>query len=203
MKLACEGLLQEPPDTGLAAEILAAADLRCPRGALGEVYDRQGNLYSVPRFCYSAPTNLVSDEDALRATQLRPHVGAPTQLAFTVRICASAKSAEQDVPLEAASDATVRDVKERIHARLLSGAEDGGKDCLNRWKGVGLPPDCSILLRYGAVLNDRACLQAARVQSGCFVQLFIVRPLPARVLRSKDDPPSASSSGAAGPVADL
>jgi len=102
-----------------------------------------------------------------------------------VRVSSSALNADQDVSVEAFSDSTVRALKQQLHERLRSGAEDGDKDTLNRWEGVGLPPECVIMLRFGAVLHDDANLQASRVANGCYVQAFVVHALPARVLRRK------------------
>lgn len=58
IRLACDAMLQD--DYALAATILEAAEVRVPHGTLEQCYDSRGAMYSVPRYCFSDPTNVVS-----------------------------------------------------------------------------------------------------------------------------------------------
>jgi hypothetical protein len=176
-------------DMELASSLLAAADLRVPHGDLSVVYDSQGRLYEVPRYAYSNPSNLVTDEEAsaalaARAAKGASHVGDVLTLAILLRVSPSGAvssrsggNSEQDVKLEVRTDMRVGALKQLLHATLTSGERDqvGGEGMgrPNLWKGKGLPPARQRLMFRGRELRDEAHMQECGVtEAGSVLQVF-------------------------------
>ncbi len=179
LKVVSEAMLQG--NTDLANTLLDAADIRVPNGDLSVCYDSLGQLYQVPRYIYSTPTNAVTDEEAAAlATKTRKeHVGPVADVPLVLRVSPSGTNHEQDVRLSVKSDTTVGELKGALHAHLGSGAADQAADASNsqpnRWTGKGLPPHRQRIMYRGKELKDGVFMQEAGVSPGAIVQVF-VRP---------------------------
>ena len=186
LKLAAEAALQG--DLELANSVLDAVGARVPFYDLSVVYDERGAMYQLPRFTYSTPTNILSEEELRKrlgggagsSTKRRGHVGAATPLEVTLRVSASTGKLEQDVKLTVASDTSVGELKSALHATLMSGACDVAASAQSRpnaWKGVGLPPPRQRVFLRGRELADDAIMQECGGGSGggSMFQVF-VRP---------------------------
>ncbi len=62
-----------------------AGDIKTPHGTLSMCYDSRGALYEVPMFCYSSPSNILSNEEAA-APKRTGHTGAITDVPVTLRL---------------------------------------------------------------------------------------------------------------------
>jgi hypothetical protein len=163
----------------LANTLLEAADIRVPHGDLSVCYDSLGQLYQIPRFVYSTPTNTITEEEAaaLAANSRRAHTGPVTDLDVTVRISPSPSNQEQDVKMSLKSSQTVAEVKGSIHALLASGAVDQAHEPTNtkpnKWTGKGLAPSRQRLMYRGRELPEHFHMQEAGVSAGSIVQIFV------------------------------
>lgn len=142
--------------------MLEAADIRVPFGDLSVCYDPLGAQYNVPRFAFSNPTNILSDEEFGRlpsssssasggggasggagAKSRREYNGPVVDFPLTLRISATTSTTEQDVRMSLASNSTVGALKQALHEHLKSGRGDQKPDSAtsrpNQWGGVGLP----------------------------------------------------------------
>ncbi len=180
LKVVSEALLQG--DVPLANALLDAADIRVPNADLSVAYDSLGHLYQVPRYCYSTPTNVVSEEEAaaLARKNVKAHVGPVSSLPVILRLSASLTNQEQDVKMEVRSNETAAEVKAALHERLRGGECDqpvGGANNAkpNVWLGRGLPPARQRVMYRGRELPDTCHMQEAGVQPGGYLQVF-VRP---------------------------
>lgn len=81
-------LICESNDYETANTILQAADIRTPYGTLEWCYDAQGVEYNIPLYCFSLPSNMISEDEAKRRKrQQAPHKGEPVPLKLKFRIC--------------------------------------------------------------------------------------------------------------------
>jgi len=140
-------------------------------------------LPQIPRWVYSSPSNLASEEEAAAAARAsrKEHVGPVQELQLVLRLSPSASSSEQDVALRASSSDTVRDLKEALHTKLTSGDCDqaggpagGGSSRPNKWRGVGLPTKRQRLFYRGKELQADHFLQELNVESGAVIQVFLM-----------------------------
>jgi hypothetical protein len=165
----------------LANTLLDAADIRVPNADLSVCYDSLGQLYQVPRYAYTTPTNVVTDEEAaaMTAKTRKEHVGPIVELPLILRVSASATHREQDIRLTVRSDTTVGELKGSLHAHLSTGTSDQVGDANNtqpnKWAGKGLPPARQRVMFRGKELKDGAHMQELGVSGGSYVQVF-VRP---------------------------
>ena len=182
LRLAAEAMLTG--DFELASTILEAADIRVPHADLSLAYDAFGVSYAVPQWCYSTPTNVLSDKAFAARQSLstgRPHIGPPVDTPLTCRLSSAPASAtspatvEQDVKLSVPSTATVREMKTVLHDLLRSGRVDAPADESvprpNRWAGRGLPPQRQRVFFRGRELNDNSHMQELCVTPGCVLQV--------------------------------
>jgi len=65
LRLACDS-----EDDELAYAIIDSANIRLPQGTLEHAYDELGNLYRIPDYCRSFPTNMRSDEEVAASRPL-------------------------------------------------------------------------------------------------------------------------------------
>ena len=135
----------------------------------------------IPRWVYSTPSNLSSEEEAAAAARAsrKAHVGPVLELQVVLRLSPSASASEQDVALRASSSDTVRDLKEALHTKLTSGDCDqagsggGGSSRPNKWRAVGLPPPRQRLFFRGKELQADHFLQELNIESGAIIQVFV------------------------------
>ena len=71
---------------------------------------RRLQMYQVPRYAFSTPSNLVSDAEfsKLNHARRKPHVGVPIDTPVICRVSSTANTIEQDVRLVVLSNTTVR-----------------------------------------------------------------------------------------------
>lgn len=175
-------------DGELATTLVSAAELRVPHGDLSVVFDSTGRMYELPRFVYSNPSNLMSDEEAVALaacqaaapSRVSEHKGPVTAVSVTMRIGPGTVNGEQDVKLKLQSDTRVDAVKVALHEMLLSGgcdqksSEEVKKP--NRWAGKGLPVNRQRLMFRGRELRDGQHVQeCGAAEDGAVLQVF-VRP---------------------------
>jgi hypothetical protein len=134
-------------DYELASTVLEAADIRVPYGDLSVAYDARGAQYAVPRWAFSNPTNILSDDAYTAAAAAaaaaaaggkgggaagaagggrRPYAGAVAELPPLVcRIAATPSTGEQDVRLAGLTTGdTIGRLKGALHEHLRAGRAD-------------------------------------------------------------------------------
>lgn len=177
LKVVAEAMLQG--DLGLANSVLEAADLRVPHGDLSVVFDALGQLYQLPRYVYSTPTNLLTDEEAAAviASTRRDHVGPVVDVPLTLRLSPSAITVEQDIKMTVKSNTLVRELKVALHELLAAGGCDQQEDASvkrpNKWIKRGLPAPRQRVMRNGRELGDEQHMQECGVTPGSLLQIFI------------------------------
>jgi hypothetical protein len=177
LKVVAEAMLAG--DIPLANSVLEAADLRVPHGDLSVVYDALGQLYQLPRYVYSTPTNVLSDEQAaaILASSRKEHVGPVVELPITLRLSPSTTTCEQDIKMSVKSNALAKEVKASLHDMLVSGKCDQTEDASvrrpNRWGGAGLPAHRQRLMRNGRELGDEQHMQECGIAANSLIQVFI------------------------------
>jgi hypothetical protein len=166
----------------LANTLLDAADIRVPHGDLSVAYDSLGQLYQVPRYAYSTPSNVMSEEEAAAAAQKsrKAHQGPVEDLPLVIRISASTTNMEQDVKLTLRSDTTVGELKAQLSRVLASGSHDQTYEPTsitkpNKWAGKGLAAHRQRIMYRGRELPDSNHMQELGVSAGSYIQIF-VRP---------------------------
>ncbi len=71
--------------------VVQAGDIKSPEGTLAVTYDARGFMYEIPLYCYSSPSNIISDEEA--STPKRSgHKGPVSDLPITVRLSSSVRA---------------------------------------------------------------------------------------------------------------
>ncbi len=184
LKLACESMINH--DMELATSVLQAVGLRTG-GDLSHVYDTLGNAYQIPKYCFSTPSNVISDAAAAIALASRrslPHQGSVLPLDIILRLSQNGSaSREQDIclaPGVCKSSTTAEQLKEALHEALARGSHDITPDECNPrpniWKGGGLPPLRQKLLFRGRIIENQSHMQEAGVKSGDIVQVFVLPP---------------------------
>ena len=172
-----DALLNENAE--LASALLEAADVRVPNGDLSVCFDSLGALYQIPRWVYSTPSNVLSEEEAASAARLtrKEHSGAVVSLQLVLRLSPSSSTTEQDVALAARSSDRVRELKERLHAKLASGecdvAPDAGAGKVNVWRDRGLEPKRQRVIFRGRELDAEQHLQEIGIEDGSVLQVFV------------------------------
>ena len=171
---------------------------------LSVCFDSLGAQYCAPRWAFSTPAGVVSDDEFRRASaragaRRGEYSGPPGELPGLVcRISATGASGEQDVRLGSggcggaapggalSNGSTVLALKAALQATLLSGRADQAADANtphpNRWAASGgLPPARQRIMFRGRELADDAFLHDAGLTQGAVLQVF-VRPQEARVV---------------------
>jgi len=163
----------------LANTLLDAADIRVPHSDLSVCYDSLGQLYQVPRYAYSTPSNVITDEEAaaIANSTRKEHIGPVVDIPVIIRIGPTSTNMEQDIKLTFKSNTTVKEVKLTLHEALLDGNYDIKPDVNNtkpnKWIGKGLAPYRQRIMYSGRELPDNNHLQEARIEPQTFLQVFI------------------------------
>ncbi len=165
----------------LANTLLDAADIRVPHGDLSVAYDSLGQLYQVPRYAYSTPSNVMTEEEANAVAQKsrKAHHGPVEDIPLVIRISASTNTQEQDIKMTLRSDTTVGEMKAMLSKLLASGAHDQALEPSNtkpnKWTGKGLPVHRQRIMYRGREIPDSNHMQELGVSAGSYLQIF-VRP---------------------------
>jgi hypothetical protein len=163
----------------LANTLLDAADIRVPHSDLSVCYDSLGQLYQVPRYAYSTPINVITDEEAaaIANSTRKEHIGPIVDVPLVLRIGPTPSNMEQDIKLTFKSNTTIKEVKLALHETLMDGTHDIKPDSNNtkpnKWIGKGLSPYRQRIMYCGRELPDNNHLQEARVEPHTFLQIFI------------------------------
>ena len=114
-------------DYELANALLQAAEITCPDGTLGLCYDGQGREYSVPKICYSKPSNISAESKGCEEKTPSPRLEGeelkdPTlQMDEKVVIHLKIRITNEDitVPVRAWKNCDVRDAERQLSRKLL------------------------------------------------------------------------------------
>lgn len=177
LKLVADALLES--NIELANSILEASDIRVTNGDLSICFDALGQLYQIPRWVYSTPSNVATEEEAAAAAKaaIKAHVGPVVSLQLIIRLSPSVSTSEQDIPFEAKSIDSVNDLKESLCTRLASGEFDQTKSTglkPNSWRGLGLPSRRQRLMYRGREYSGETKLHEIGLEALSIVQVFII-----------------------------
>jgi len=121
----------------------------------------------------------MSDADVARLSDAKRKVfqGEAKALPLLARLSTTDTKQEQTIKLEVKNNTTGIELKQAIHAFLLTGAADKGKleTSVNMWTPEGLPPSQQRLFFMGREVGNEEHMQGAQVSSGCVVQVFIAQ----------------------------
>lgn len=169
LRLVCDGLLSG--DIELASTVLDSTGMRVPRGDLQlapslVVYDSMGVQYDVPRYVWSTPSNIISNEAAAAAIAAasasnKKKSSVPlAPISIKVRLAPSRATCEQDITLSLNNLTSVEELKTGLHTALNSGQFDMKPDASikkpNVWSERGGLPASRQRLMYRCVKRSLA-----------------------------------------------
>ena len=122
-----------------------------------QCYDTLGNLYAIPKYCLSAPTNIIKPQQSSGDTfecageedDDKPD-GLEDMVEIKLRL-----STMKDVKVNVSTAATVRDIKKKL------------------FKQEGIQPQNFKLLFSGRILKDDDCLEDLKIPKGFIIQAIV------------------------------
>jgi len=146
----------ETDDMALAQAFVDGANITLPSGQLSDAYDELGNHYTVPLYCISLPTNIITCEDAsspndaaARDNILKEPSGE--ELLIKIRLSTSNK----DTKMTVRTGETIGAIKHRIH------------------NDFGVAPNKQRCFFAGKLLYDKLTIGETKISRGYVVQIVV------------------------------
>ena len=124
-------------------------------GQLSDAYDELGNHYTIPLYCISLPTNLISSDETLSQSEGSkdhiPEEASGEELIIKVRLSTSNK----DIKMSVRTGETIGAIKQRIY-----------NDC-------GVLPGKQRCFFSGKLLYDKLTIGETKISKGFVVQIVV------------------------------
>jgi len=145
----------ETEDMALAQAFVDGANITLPSGQLTDAYDELGNHYTVPLYCISLPTNLITcEETSSPGESSKDHIpveASGEELIIKIRLSTSTK----DVKMSVRTGETIGAIKHRIHTDF------------------GVPPSKQRCFFSGKLLYDKLTIGETKISKGFVVQIVV------------------------------
>ena len=125
-------------------------------GQLTDAYDELGNHYTVPLYCISLPTNLITCEESSSPgegsnSHHLPEQASGEELIIKIRLSTSTK----DVKMSVRTGETIGSIKHRVHLEH------------------GIPPSKQRCFFSGKLLYDKLTIGETKISKGFVVQIVV------------------------------
>lgn len=148
----------ESKDYDLAQAILTGVEISIPNGTLTQCYDTLGNHYAIPKYCLSAPTNIIQAEKTVDESLESPDAGGDGEESQSLINAVEIKlrlSTMKDVKVQISAKSAVRDLKKKLYQQ------------------EGIEPQKVRLLFSGRVLKDDDCIEDLKIPKGFIIQALV------------------------------
>ena len=127
-------------------------------GTLTQCYDTLGNHYAIPKYCLSAPTNIIQAEKTVDESLESPDGGGDGEESQSLINAVEIKlrlSTMKDVKVQIGAKSAVRDLKKKLYQQ------------------EGIEPQKVRLLFSGRVLKDDDCIEDLKIPKGFVIQALV------------------------------